>query len=186
MADDIDRDVPPAAPSSADSAPPPRRRRRWGRRILAAVILIPVLVLSVWTAIAVNWSYSRGYRSGYIQKFSKKGFICKTWEGELAIVNVPGSQPEIFQFTVKNDSVAKLLQGAMGDRVTLEYAQHLGIPFSCFGDTQYFVEGIKAITDLTPTAPMPPVAIPPAGSAGGAAAGSATPPSNAPATAPRP
>ena len=73
-----------------------------------------------------------------------------------------------------------------GDRVTLEYAQHLGIPFSCFGDTQYFVEGIKAITDLTPTAPMPPVAIPPAGSAGGAAAGSATPPSNAPATAPRP
>ena len=194
MADDIDRDVPPAAP--ADSAPPPRprRRRHWGRRILAAVILIPLLALSLWTAIALNWSYSEGDRSGYIQKFSKKGFICKTWEGELAIVNVPGSQPEIFRFTVKNDSVADVLRRVMGDRVTLTYQQHLGVPFSCFGDTQYYVTGVRAITDLSPTAPMPPVPIPPTGAAGGAATGPVTgpvtgpagTPPNAPATTPRP
>ena len=162
MADDIDRDDVPAA----TPAPAPRRRRHWLRWIITIVVLVPLLVISLWTAIALNWSYSRGYRSGYIQKFSKKGWLCKTWEGELAIVNVPGSQPEIFRFTVRNDSIAELLQHAMGDRVTLQYAQHVGVPFTCFGDTQYYVDGLQAINEMTPTAPAPP--LPAAPSGGGA------------------
>lgn len=171
MADDIDRDdVPPATPAS-----PPRRRKNWWRRILAAVILVPVLVVVLWTVVALNWSYSRGYRSGYIQKFSKKGWLCKTWEGELAIVNVPGSQPEIFSFTVRNDSIAQLLQHAMGDRVTLQYAQHVGVPFSCFGDTQYYVDGLQAINEMTPTSPMPPMPPGPTGTGASTPSAGTTP-----------
>jgi hypothetical protein len=189
MADDIDRDD--VSAPAAEPAPAPRRKRHWGRRILTAVILIPLLVLSLWTAIALNWSYSQGDRSGYVQKFSKKGFICKTWEGELAIVNIPGSQPEIFQFTVKNDSVAELLRRVMGDRVTLTYEQHMGVPFSCFGDTQYYVTAVRPITELSPTPPMPPVPVgpgatttPSSGQAGGATTTPA--PGTTPATTPRP
>lgn len=153
MADDIDRDDRASTPP----APPPRRRRHWVRWIVTIVVLVPLLVLSLWTAIALNWSYSRGDRSGYVQKFSKKGWLCKTWEGELAIVNVPGSQPEIFRFTVRKDSVAEKIRRVMGDRVTVSYQQHVGIPFSCFGDTQYFVDSVRAITEMSPTAPMPPM-----------------------------
>lgn len=169
MADDIDRD----AASSAPAAPPPRRRRHWVRWIVTVVVLVPLLVITLWTAIALNWSYSRGDRSGYVQKFSKKGWLCKTWEGELAIVNVPGSQPEIFRFTVRDDSVAQQIRQIMGDRVTLSYQQHMGIPFSCFGDTEYFVDSVRAITEMTPTAPMPPM--PPSGGAGGSAGATTTP-----------
>ena len=162
MADDIDRDD---LPNRAASAPPPppatHRGRRWAIRILTIVVLVPVLVLVIWTAVALNYSYSRGYRSGYIQKFSRKGWLCKTWEGELAIVNVPGSQPEIFRFSVRNDSVAGLLQRAMGDRVTLAYEQHTGIPTACFGETEYFVDSLKAIVEpgATPTPPVPPAPV---------------------------
>lgn len=162
MADDIDRDERASTPAS----PPPRRRRHWVRWIVTVVVLIPLLVISLWTAIALNWSYSRGDRSGYVQKFSKKGWLCKTWEGELAIVNVPGSQPEIFRFTVRKDSVAEKIRQVMGDRVTVSYQQHIGIPFSCFGDTQYFVDSVRAITEMTPTAPKPPMPPAPAGGAG--------------------
>ena len=157
MADDIDRDD--SAPTPA--APPARRRRHWLRWILTLVVLLPILVISLWTAIALGYSYSRGYRSGYIQKFSRKGWLCKTWEGELAIVNVPGSQPEIFRFSVRNDSVAGLLQRAMGDRVTLAYEQHKGVPTSCFGETEYFVDSLKAIVEpgATPAPPAPPAPV---------------------------
>jgi len=178
MADDIDRDdVPSTAPA------PVRRRRHWGRRIFTILVLVPVLALSLWTAIALNWTYSSGDRSGYIQKFSRKGWLCKSWEGELAIVNVPGSQPEIFQFTVKSDSIAEQLRRVMGDRVTLSYNQHKGIPFSCFGDTQYYVTSVRPITELAPTAPMPPVAVPPTTTQPGTGTQSTTPPA-APSTTP--
>ena len=150
------------------------------------LVLIPLLVFSLWTAISLNWSYSSGDRSGYIQKFSRKGWLCKTWEGEMAIVNVPGSQPQIFEFTVKNDSIAEVLRSVMGDRVTVTYEQHKGIPFSCFGDTQYWVTSVRQINELTPTAPMPPVPIPPTGTTGGATTLPSTTPSGAAATTPRP
>ncbi|HEX2781340.1 MAG TPA: hypothetical protein VHM30_17695 [Gemmatimonadaceae bacterium] len=158
MADDIDRDD--AATGAA--APPPRRRKRWGLRILTILVLVPILAISLWTAIALNWSYSRGDRSGYIQKFSKKGWLCKTWEGQLAIVNVPGSQPEIWEFTVRDESVAQQLRQVMGDRVTVSYQQHMGVPFSCFGDTQYYVDSVRPIVEpaQAPTAPMPPIGVP--------------------------
>lgn len=124
--------------------PHPRHRRRWPW-VLAAVILSPIVVVALWTVIALSYTYSRGQRAGYVQKFSQKGWICKTWEGELAMVNVPGALQEKWDFTVRNDSIARLISNSMGQRVSLDYDQHEGVPTSCFGETQYFVTGLRVL-----------------------------------------
>jgi hypothetical protein len=80
-----------------------------------------------------------------MQKISSKGWICKTWEGELSLVALPGAAPEKFYFTVRDEAVAKQVEGAMGQRVTLQYEQHKGLPSSCFGETDYFVTAVKNI-----------------------------------------
>ncbi len=97
----------------------------------------------VW--ISLNWSYSSGERAGYVQKFSRKGWLCKTWEGELSMVAVPGSVPEKFPFTVRDDRVAQLINGAMGKKVNLHYEQHRGVPTTCFGETEYYVTVVKVL-----------------------------------------
>jgi hypothetical protein len=125
----------------------PKPRRRWALRIGTVVVLVPLLLLTLWTAITLNYSYSSGKRGGYLQKFSQKGWLCKTWEGEIAMANIPGTMPEIFSFTVRDDSVAAELNKMIGQRVALDYKQHRGVPGTCFGDTQYYV------THATPVAP---------------------------------
>jgi hypothetical protein len=102
-------------------------------------------VVAVWTAVALNFSYSKGNRAGYVQKFSRKGWICKTYEGELAMVNVPGAMQEKWDFSVRDDSIGRLISHSMGQRVSLTYDQHAGVPTSCFGETQYFVTGIQVL-----------------------------------------
>jgi hypothetical protein len=124
---------------------PRRRRRKWPWIVLGLFLLVPALLLTAWTAITLNWDYASGTRAGYVQKFSKKGWLCKTWEGEIAMVNVPGAMQERFAFTVRNDSIAALINRAQGQRVVIEYDQHMGIPTSCFGDTQYFVKGVRVL-----------------------------------------
>jgi hypothetical protein len=118
---------------------------RTQKLIIAGVVVLPIFVFSLYTWAALSWTYSNGERAGYVQKFSKKGWICKTWEGELAIVSIPGTMAEKFYFTVRNDSIAKLVNLTMGKRVALVYHQHVGIPTTCFGDTQYFVVDVKAV-----------------------------------------
>lgn len=93
----------------------------------------------------VNWSYSDGERAGWVQKLSNKGWLCKTWEGELSMVAMPGSMPEKFLFTVHDAAVAEQINRAMGKRVTLHYEQHIGIPTTCYGDTQYFVTAVQVV-----------------------------------------
>ena len=145
-------------PAEADEQPPiddsppaeraePRRRHRKWPWILGAVILSPVLLLTLWTLTVLNFSYSHGDRAGYVQKFSKKGWLCKTWEGELAMVNIPGAMQQQWEFTVRDDSVAQVITNSMGKRVSLTYNEHRGVPTSCFGDTQYYVTGIRVIGD---------------------------------------
>jgi GNAT superfamily N-acetyltransferase len=90
------------------------RRALW--LTLAGIILIPLIVLALWTWSALTWSYSEGERAGYVQKFSKKGWLCKTWEGELAMINVPGAMQEKFQFTVRDDVIAEHVTASMGKR----------------------------------------------------------------------
>ena len=118
---------------------------RTQKLIIAGVVILPIFVFALYTWAALTWSYSKGERAGYVQKFSKKGWICKTWEGELAIVSIPGTMAEKFSFTVRNDSIAKLVNQTMGKRVALVYHQHMGIPTSCFGETQYYVVDVKAV-----------------------------------------
>ena len=123
----------------ANEASSPRRRRKWPW-ILLAVLLAPVLILAAWTAITLSYTYSEaGHRAGYLQKLSHKGWICKTWEGELAMVNVPGAAQERFPFTVRSDSLANVMSKLMGSRVSITYEQHKGVPTSCFGETEYYV-----------------------------------------------
>lgn len=158
MADDIDRE--PVTPERPLTPVPSRRRKRWLWRILAVLILGPVIVIGLWVAITLNYTFSSGERAGYVQKFSKKGWICKTWEGELAMANIPGAMPEIFSFSVRDEAVAKEIEQDMGRRVSLSYEQHRGVPTSCFGETEYFVTNVRSVGDDNPLG-APPVPIPP-------------------------
>lgn len=116
----------------------------WMRRLLAVVaIAIVGLFLYIWAAL--SWSYSAGERAGYVQKLSKKGWICKTWEGELAMVSMPGTATEKFLFTVRDDSVVERINQFMGKRVSLHYEQHKGLPTTCFGETEHFVVDVEVV-----------------------------------------
>jgi hypothetical protein len=130
---------------------PPARRGFLGRHklatILGAIILLPILGIVLWVTLALSYSYSDGQRAGILQKFSSRGWVCKTWEGELLMSAVPGSAPEKFVFTVRSDSVANEINRLDGRRVVLFYQQHKGLPTSCFGDTEYFVTGVRAMRD---------------------------------------
>jgi hypothetical protein len=112
---------------------------------LTILLVSAIALFSLYVYMALNWSYSSGERAGFLQKVSHKGWICKTWEGELSLVAMPGSAPEKFLFTVRDEAVAQKVSAAAGKRVTLNYEQHKGLPSSCFGDTEYFVVDVKEI-----------------------------------------
>lgn len=109
------------------------------------LIAVPLLLLSLYTWIVLSWSYSSGERAGYVQKFSNKGWVCKTWEGELAMVSMPGTMSEKFLFTVRDDAIAQQINQSLGKKVVLTYEQHRGIPTDCFGDTEYFVSSLRQV-----------------------------------------
>ena len=110
-------------------------------------LLVAFVVLAVagYTWLTLSFSYSSGERAGFMQKLSKKGWLCKTWEGELSLVALPGAAPEKFEFSVRDDAIAARINAAVGQRVALTYEQHKGIPTSCFGETEYFVTDVKVI-----------------------------------------
>jgi hypothetical protein len=111
------------------------------------IILVALLVggLSGFTWLTLHWSYSSGERAGYVQKLSKKGWVCKTWEGEMAMVTMPGTLSEKFLFTITDDRVAASVNQSLGKRVALHYEQHRWIPSSCFGDSEYFVSEVHVM-----------------------------------------
>ncbi|HEV3181437.1 MAG TPA: hypothetical protein VGY90_01355 [Steroidobacteraceae bacterium] len=122
-------------------------------KVLVGFIIAVVLVFAAFTWLTLHWSYSDGERAGYLQKFSRKGWVCKTWEGEMALVTLPGTVAEKFAFTVRDDDIAKQLGADIGKRVTVHYEQRKWIPTSCFGDTEYFVTSAQlsgATPPLTP------------------------------------
>lgn len=124
---------------------PPKKKRNTALKILLVILLVPAVVIALWIWISLGYTYATGDRAGYVQKISKKGWICKTWEGELAMANLPGTMPQIFAFTVRSDSIARILEQNAGKQVSLKYEQHRGIPTSCFGDTEYFVTAVQRI-----------------------------------------
>jgi len=114
---------------------------------LISLILVGVAGLVAYTLIMWNWSYGSGERAGFVQKFSHRGFICKTWEGEMAMVSMPGTMSEKFFFTVPDEAVAQKINANLGKKVSLKYNQHIGLPSSCFGDTEYFVYDLVVLDE---------------------------------------
>src|SRR5579864_80345 len=121
------------------------KKRHLVLRLVLLLLLLPAVLIASYTWAALHYAYSSGERTGYVQKISKKGWFCKTWEGELAMTTVPGTAPQIFQFSVRNDATARKIEQAAGQRVALTYDQHKGVPSSCFGETEYFITGVRPI-----------------------------------------
>ncbi|MEI6548354.1 MAG: hypothetical protein WCN85_15160 [Burkholderiales bacterium] len=146
---------------------PTLRRHSFGRFFIGAIVALLALA-ALWMVIAWNWNYSEGERAGWVQKFSKKGWVCKTWEGEIALVSMPGAIPEKFEFTVLDDAVAEKINRYMGQRVALTYAQKVGLPTSCFGDTRYYVSAVTPVNEMqsypgvipAPATPAPVPSVP--------------------------
>ncbi len=131
-------------------APFKKRRRRW-----PYVLLLVVLGVAGYTWLALSWSYADGERVGILQKFSRKGWVCKTYEGELALYVISGVTPQIWNYTVRDAAVAARMNNALGQRVRLHYTEHRGIPSSCFGDTGYFVDSVQPVDAPVPMPASP-------------------------------
>jgi hypothetical protein len=117
-------------------------RSRFGR-ILLWLSLIVVVGIGAWTAFSLSWAYSEGDRAGVLQKFSKKGWLCKTYEGELALYIVGGVAPQIWQFSTRDEDLAKKLSGSVGKNIQLHYTEHRGVPTQCFAETPYFARSFQ-------------------------------------------
>jgi hypothetical protein len=177
-------DLPPATASTATPAPPappPPAKKKAGAfvRFFRRMLLGLVVLVAAWTWFSLTWAYSEGDRAGVLQKLSRKGVFCKTWEGELAQYVVAGVAPQIWQFSIRDDALAAKLAEQVGRNVQLHYTEHVGVPTTCFADTRFFVarftemSGVPSIS-VAPTATMPPTAVP----------GSPTSPAGQPASGP--
>lgn len=141
------RHVAPSATTGGTHAEQSFVRRHWGKLILAAFIVAPSLVFALWAVVGLNYVYSDGTRAGFVQKISKKGWLCKTWEGEMAISTIPGSMPQLFMFSVRNDSVAAEIVATNGKRIVIAYEEKPWTPTTCFGETKHFVTGVRVVGD---------------------------------------
>jgi hypothetical protein len=121
------------------------RRGGWFGRILLIVLALVLLLGGLWTWFALSWSYSEGERAGVLQKFSKKGWLCKTYEGELAMYVVGGVAPQIWYFSTRDEELAKQFSAAVGEQIRLHYSEHRGVPTSCFAETPYFAESFTKV-----------------------------------------
>ncbi len=153
------------------------------KKLFLFLILLALLAAGFFW-LALKWSYSNGERAGYVQKFSNKGWLCKTWEGEIALVSMPGAVAEKFYFTVHDDAVAEKISRAIGKRVALHYEEKVGLPTTCFGETRYFVKNVTFPDE--PAAAAAPVAAPAPAIAAPPVAAPATPAAAVPAPAPAP
>ena len=145
MADTPDTSDIPDAPEPPPPPAPVKKKRNKVLMVLLALLLIPAVIVALWIWVTLGYTYAVGERAGYVQKISKKGWLCKTWEGELAMANLPGTMPQIFSFTVRNDSIAHVIEQNAGKQVSLTYEQHRGVPSSCFGETEYFVTRVSRV-----------------------------------------
>ena len=123
---------------------PPRKSRFW-LFLLVLIVVLLVCLFSAWVWITLHFSYSTGERAGYVQKISRKGWLCKTWEGELAMFTFPGTAPQMFTFSVRDKAIAEKIENSAGQRVALGYEQHKGVPTSCFAETEYFITSVRPL-----------------------------------------
>ena len=168
------------------NAPMAPRRGPSALKLVFWLLVVPAVLVTLYFVAVMKWDYSTGERAGWVQKFSKKGWICKTWEGELSMISMPGATPEKFYFTVWDEKVAADINAAMGRRVSLHYDEKVGLPTSCFGDTRHWVNGISVVPEI-PISPGVMVPVPPTNEAAAPKAPPAAPeaPLAAPAPAPQ-
>jgi hypothetical protein len=165
-----------STPRTTPISPP--RRRASALKLILWLLIVPIALIALYFAVVLNWNYSTGERAGWVQKLSRKGWLCKTWEGEMAMVSMPGAIPEKFLFTVRDDAVAESINKVMGKRVTLHYEEKVGLPTSCFGETRHFVNRVVQVDEI----PLMPGVVVPSKSA----APPAQPPTATPAPSPSP
>ena len=141
----------PIPPKTNPAMPSPTSSRS-GKAILvlSLLVLIPMALAGLYLAVVLNVSYSDGDRTGYLQKFSRKGWICRTYEGELAMTTVPGVAPVLWTFSVWDERVAKNINALLGKQVVMHYREFRGIPTTCFGDTDYYVDRVTLAVEPHP------------------------------------
>jgi hypothetical protein len=171
------------------TTPKPKGKGKWKIVAVLFLLVLPLAAFALWVTITLNYTYADGSRAGYVQKFSNKGFVCKTWEGELSMANGPNMMPELFKFSVRDDKVAKEIESMSGRQVKLSYEQHLGVPTKCFGETEYYVNKVEPLSGgpqpagAALPAPATPAIVPPTAAP---SVPPATVPSVPPATVPAP
>ena len=146
------------------------------KKIALTTLASLIALVALYFVIVLKWSYSTGERAGWVQKLSHKGWLCKTWEGEMAQVSMPGAPVEKFLFTVRDEAVAAQINQNMGQRVALHYEEKVGLPTSCFGDTRYFVTSVTQVEGISLS---PGVVVQPETAASAASAPSASPATSA-------
>jgi hypothetical protein len=122
--------------------PLPSAAGLWLKRFLLFLIVTPIVLTALYLVFALNWSYADGERAGYLQKLSRKGWICKTYEGQLAMSSVPGLAPIMWNFSVSDEAVAKKINAQLGKKIVLHYREYRNLPTDCFGETAYFVDAV--------------------------------------------
>jgi hypothetical protein len=127
-----------------------RKAGRTMRRWLIIAAIVAVVAGAAYTWFTLSWSYSDDERAGLLQKFGRKGWLCKTYEGELAQYIVGGVAPQIWYFSVRDEATAERLSKVVGEKVQLHYTQHRGVPSSCFAETEYFVDGVSTAVEQAP------------------------------------
>jgi hypothetical protein len=140
-------DVNASADAFAAPPPPPQTlfRRHRIKIVAFGVLIVAAGILALWTMAALKFSYASGDRVGYVQKLSRRGWICRTWEGELAMNPVPGSAPQLFQFTIPDPTIAKNIDDLEGKHVSIHFEEKRGLPSSCFGETREFITSVRVL-----------------------------------------
>lgn len=146
---------PPVTPTPTPT-PAPRPARRSFRSYFWWSVFGALVLIGLYTAFLLWWSYSEGERAGVLQRFSSRGWICKTHEGELAMYVVGGIAPQIWNFSARDEAVIEQLFQAVGKQVRLRYSEHRGLPTNCFGETDYFVERVEIVGEPPALIPQPP------------------------------
>jgi hypothetical protein len=117
------------------------------RRTLYLISLLIIIILGVYIYWKYFFTYSEGYRAGLLQKFSNKGTLFKTYEGELILSSVTGKSDvviasEKFLFSVVDENLAAHLDTLQGKNVIVHYKQKNGA-LIWKGDTPYYVDSAR-------------------------------------------
>jgi hypothetical protein len=125
------------------------RIKRRTRKFLLQLLVLIVIFTSIFIYWKYYYTYSNGYRAGLLQKFSHKGNLVKTYEGEMILSSVSGNAnvviaSEKFYFSVTSSKLAQRLDTMQGQMVIVHYKQKNGVLF-WHGDSEYLVDSVKRI-----------------------------------------